>query len=129
MKIVAVIQRILLGTIFLTSGIKGFVRFGHVPSFGTSIAREYMEVMQATPYGRVLFGVQILCGLMLIARVFVPVALTILAGYIFNIYMFDIFLDPRLSPWPVIVTVLWVFTFVRYRHAFRVLLLPRTPGP
>jgi uncharacterized membrane protein YphA (DoxX/SURF4 family) len=127
MKIVAAIQRITLGLIFLASGINHFVHPGHASSFGTQTAREYMTVMQATPYGHVLYGLEIVCGILLIAGVFVPVALTILAGYIFNIYMFRIFLDPSLSPWPVIVTVLWIFTFVRYRHAFRALLLPRAP--
>ncbi|HXM12516.1 MAG TPA: hypothetical protein VN946_21370 [Terriglobales bacterium] len=102
---------------------------GHASSFGTPTAREYMTVMQATPYGHVLYGLEIVCGILLIAGVFVPVALTILAGYIFNIYMFRIFPDPSLSPWPVIVTVLWIFMFVRYRHAFRALLLPRAPAP
>lgn len=124
MKIIAVIQRMMLGLIFLVSGIDHFVHSGHAPSFGTLLAREYMAVMQATPYGHVLYALEIVCGLVLIAGVFVPVALTILAGYIFNIYMFRVFLDPSLSPWPVIVTVLWIFTFVRYRHAFRALLLP-----
>lgn len=124
MRIIAVIQRIVLGLIFLQSGINGFGRF-HSPAFGTPIAREYMVVMQATPYGHVLFGLQILCGLTLIAGVFVPVGLTILAGYIFNIYMFRIFLDPTLNPMPVmVVTVLWIFTFVGYRHAFWVFFLP-----
>jgi uncharacterized membrane protein YphA (DoxX/SURF4 family) len=123
MKVIAVVQRIMPGVIFLGSGINGFVRF-HSPGFATPIAREYMAVMQATPYGHVLFGLQILCGLMLIAGVFVPVALTILAGYIFNIYMFGIFLDPMLNPMPVIaVTVLWILTFVRTRHAFRAFFL------
>jgi hypothetical protein len=55
MNIIVAIQRIMLGLIFLESGINGFVRF-HSPSFGTPIAREYMAVMQATPYGHVLFG-------------------------------------------------------------------------
>jgi uncharacterized membrane protein YphA (DoxX/SURF4 family) len=127
MKIVAGIQRIMLGLIFLASGINHFVHPGHASSFGTQTAREYMTVMQATPYGHVLYGLEIVCSVLLIAGVFVPVALTILAGYIFNIYMFRIFLDPSLSPWPAIVTVLWILTFVRYRHAFRALLLPRAP--
>jgi hypothetical protein len=34
MKIIAIIQRVLLGAIFLISGINGFVRFSPVPSFG-----------------------------------------------------------------------------------------------
>ncbi len=62
----------------------GFFRFSHAAAFDTAIAREYMAVMQATPYAHILFGLQMACGLLLIANVFVPAALTILAGYLFN---------------------------------------------
>jgi uncharacterized membrane protein YphA (DoxX/SURF4 family) len=127
MKTVALVQRILLGTIFLVHGLAGFLP-GHAPSFGTEIAREYMKVMQATPYAHVLFGLQALCGLLLIAGVFVPLALTILAGYLFNIYMFHLFLDPSRSLSTVVVTVLWILTFVRYREAFRMFFRLRSPA-
>jgi uncharacterized membrane protein YphA (DoxX/SURF4 family) len=97
MKIVARAQRISLGLIFVVYGMNGLVRFGHTPSFNTSAAREFMAVMQATPYAHVLFGLQVVCGVLLIADVFVPLALTVLAGYLFNIYMFHIFMDPSRS--------------------------------
>jgi hypothetical protein len=67
--------------------------------------------------------------LLLLARVFVPIALTILAGYLFNIYMFHIFLDRTFSPLALAVTVLWMLTFLRNRAAFQMLLLPRPPEP
>jgi uncharacterized membrane protein YphA (DoxX/SURF4 family) len=122
MKIVAVVQRVTLGAIFVVYGLNGLVR---APSFDTTIAREYMTVMRATPYAHVLFALQITCGLLLIAGIYVPIALTILAGYIFNIYMFHIFLDPSFSTSTVMVTVLWGLMFARYWDAFRALFRPQ----
>jgi hypothetical protein len=55
MKIVANVQRILLGLIFVVYGMNGLVRFGHAPSVDTAAAREFMAVMQTTPYAHVLF--------------------------------------------------------------------------
>jgi hypothetical protein len=66
----------LLGLISLLSGTNGFVRFGRAPSFETAVARDYLAVMPATPYGHILFGLQILWGLLVIADLFVPLALT-----------------------------------------------------
>jgi putative oxidoreductase len=104
------------------------VRFGRAPSFATAVARDYMAVMQATPYGHILFGLQILCGLLVIADLFVLLALTILAAYIFNIYMFHIFFERGQLALVVVLTALWICVFLRYRDAFRPLLLPRTPA-
>ena len=38
--------------LFLVYGLNGFFRFGHSAPFETAIAREYMGVMLATPYGQ-----------------------------------------------------------------------------
>jgi hypothetical protein len=125
--VVAHIQRSLLGLIFLFNGLNGFVHFRQALPFQTPIAREFMAVMQATPYGQVLFVLQILCGILLLSRLFVPFALTVIAAYLFNIYMFHLFLDHTFSPLALVVTVLWAFTYARNRAAFRLILLPKLP--
>jgi putative oxidoreductase len=125
MKVLAHVQRSLLGLIFVVTGLNGFLRFLHQPPFTAAAARELMMVMQATPYGHVLFGLEIVCGFLLLARLFVPIALTILAGYLFNIYMFHIFLDHTFNPLALFASVLWVLTFLRNRDAFRTILRPR----
>ncbi len=129
MGIFAHVQRSLLGLIFMLSGMNGFLHFRPTLTFKTSVARDYMAVMQATPYGHVLFAIQIVCGLLLLMRLFVPFALTVIAAFLFNIYMFHLFLDHTFSPLMLIVTVLWAFTFVRYRAAFQILLLPKLAEP
>jgi putative oxidoreductase len=129
MRVVAHIQRTVLGLIFILTGLNGFFRFLHQPSFQTPAARELMTVMQATPYGHLLFGLQVVCGLLLLTRLFVPIALTILAGYLFNIYLFHLFLDHTFSPLGLLASVLWVLTFLRNRDAFRTILRRRPSKP
>ena len=126
MRIISHLQRSLLGLVFVITGLNGLLHFLHDPSFKTAVARSYMQI-QSTPYGQILFALQIVCGLLLLARVFVPLTLTILAAHLFNIWMFHLFLDHSFSPLALIATALWVFTFLRYRGAFRTLLLPKIP--
>lgn len=129
MRVLAHIQRSLLGLIFILTGLNGFFRFLHEPSFNTPAARELMTVMQVTPYGHVLFGLQVVCGVLLLARLFVPIALTMLAGYLINIYLFHLFLDRTFSPLALLASVLWVLTFLRNRDVFRMILRPRPSKP
>ena len=125
MKFLPHVQRSLLGLIFVVTGLNGFFRFLPQRPFTAAAARELMMVMQATPYGHVLFGLQTVCGFLLLARLFVPLALTILAGYLFNIYMFHMFLDHTFNPLALLASVLWVLTFLRHRDAFHTILRPR----
>ena len=67
-RVVAHIHRSLLGLIFLLNGLNGFVHFRHELTFQTFVARQYMAVMQATPYGHVPFALQMLCGMLLLLR-------------------------------------------------------------
>src|SRR5208282_833884 len=62
-------------------------------------------------------------------RRFLPVALTILAGYLFNMQMFHLFLDHAFSPSALLAGVLWAGTFIRNRDSFRTILRPRPPKP
>ncbi len=125
MKVFSTVCRILLGLVFVLSGLNGFVRFGHAPAFSTALAREYMVLMLATPYGHILFGIQLICGVLLLADLFVPAVLVVLAAYLFNIYMFHIFLEPGKLALVLLLTVLWVGLFFRYREAFHPLLRAR----
>lgn len=72
MTVLAHSQWSLPGLIFGVTGPNGFFRFRHQPPFTDAAARELMMVMQATPNGHVLFGLQIVCGFLLLARLFAP---------------------------------------------------------
>ena len=121
MKVLAHIQRSLPGLIFVVTGLNGFFRFLDHPPFTAAAARELIMLKQATPYGHMLSALQIVCGFLLLARLFVPIAPTILAGYLFNIFMFQ----HTFNPLALFASVLWVRTFLRNRDAFRTILHPR----
>jgi hypothetical protein len=62
---------------------------------------------------------------MLLANRYVPLALTLLAGVIFNILVYHITIMPIGLPIAVIVTLLWVIVASQFRSSFVPLLRPR----
>jgi len=69
----------------------------------------------------VVFALQLVCGLMLLANRYVPLALTILGPIIFNIILFHVFMEPSGLPLAALVTVLWAVLAYRARSVFAVL--------
>ena len=47
MKILSILCRVVLGLVFVLSGLNGFIRFGHAPVFSTALGRDYMALMLA----------------------------------------------------------------------------------
>src|SRR5205807_1205327 len=66
----------------------------------------------------VIFLLQIVPAVLLLANRYVPLALTILGAVIVNILCFHIFMAPAGLPLAVVVTVLWFFTTWSVRSAF-----------
>ena len=77
MKIAALISRLLLGLIFLVFGLNGFLNFIPMPP-PTGVAGQFFGAIFASRYWVVIFGIQILGGLLLLINRFVPLALTLL---------------------------------------------------
>ncbi|MBS4202193.1 hypothetical protein KHA93_21520 [Bacillus sp. FJAT-49732] len=115
------VSELLLGLIFLCAGLNGYiVLFGFNPLFPTSpkamefLGTGYLLAMEKTP--------EIVCGILLIIRRLVPLALTILAPIIINILAFHIFVDHALLPLALILFLLEVILIWRYRKSFMGLL-------
>ena len=66
----------------------------------------------------VIFILQIVPAILLLANRHVPLALTILGAIIFNILCFHIFMAPAGLPLALVVTVLWFPTASSVRSAF-----------
>src|SRR5246127_1257761 len=115
--IVWTIARYLLGLIFLTFGLNGFLHFIPLPP-STGIAGQFLGAIFVSRLYVVLFLLQIVPALLLLANRYVPLALTILAPIIFNILCIHIFMAPAGLPLAVVVTVLWFLTTWRVRSAF-----------
>ena len=115
------IAEILLGIIFLGAGLNGYiVLFGFEAIAPTSPAA--MEFLGDGYLLAMEKGVEIIAGILLIIRRFVPLVLVVLAGIILNIVAFHIFVDPDLLPLAILLVLLEGILAWFYRDSFKGLL-------
>ncbi len=104
MKKVTLIARLLLGLVFFASGIAFF--FTTPPPLEGAMA-DFFKGMSATGYFFYLLkGTEIVCGLMLLANRFVPLALVALAPVVLNIFLVHAFMQPQGLPLAIIIGLL-----------------------
>ena len=118
MNILTIIVRILLGLMFVVFGANAFLNFIPMPPIPQNLAGDFTRVFIASGYAKVIGGMQLLSGLMLLSGKFVPLGLTILAAIIFNILTFHILMAPEGFAPGVVVTIMELFLLWRYRDAF-----------
>ncbi|GIO25458.1 hypothetical protein [Ornithinibacillus bavariensis] len=119
------IAEILLGLIFLGAGLNGYVvLFGFEPFAPTSPAATeflgdgYLLAMEK--------GVEIIAGVLLLIRRFVPLVLIVLASLIVNIIAFQLFVDIDLLWLAIVVAVLEGVLLWCYRRSYKGLLVSKT---
>src|SRR6202023_4322525 len=115
MKTVSLIARFLLGLIFLVFGLNGFLHFIPMPP-PTGVAGTFFGAIFASHYWVVIFGVQILGGLLLLANRFVPLALVLLGPVIVNIFFFHALMAPAGLPLALVVVLLWAIVAIRNKQ-------------
>jgi uncharacterized membrane protein YphA (DoxX/SURF4 family) len=124
-KTATLIARILLGLVFVIFGSNFFLNFIPMPPPPPGLAGDYFKVFAASGYMYVVGAMQLLSGLLLLIGRFVPLALTILAAMIFNIWTFHILMNPQgLFPMAILVMVLELFLVWSYRDRFAGILRP-----
>ena len=125
MKTATIIARILLGLMFVIFGSNFFLNFIPMPPPPPGLAGDYFKVFAASGYMYVVGAMQLLSGFLLLIGRFVPLALTILAAMIFNIWTFHILMNPQgLFPMAILVMVLELFLVWSYRDRFAGILRP-----
>jgi putative oxidoreductase len=117
MKVASTISRYLLGLVFLTFGLNGFLNFIHMPP-PTGVAAQFFGALFVSRLYVVIFALQILPAVLLLANRYVPLALTILAAVIVNILSFHILMAPAGLPLALFVSILWLLVFIDHRQAF-----------
>jgi putative oxidoreductase len=117
MRMVSTIARYLLGLIFLTFGLNGFLHFIPLPP-PTGVAGQFLGAIFISRLYVVLFLLQIVPALLLLANRYVPLALTILGAIVFNILCIHIFMAPAGLPLALLVTILWFLTAWGVRSSF-----------
>jgi uncharacterized membrane protein YphA (DoxX/SURF4 family) len=116
MKIASIIARYLLGLIFLVFGLNGFLHFIPMPPPKGALAAQFGGAIFASHYWIVIFGVQVIGGVLLLVNQFVPLALAILGPVIVNIFFFHALMAPEGLPLAIVVVVLWSLLAVRYKQ-------------
>jgi len=107
MNKVSLIVRVLMGFVFVGSGIAFFLT---TPPAMEGPMGEFFQGMMATQYFFYLLKVtEIVCGLMLISGMFVPLALVILAPVVLNIFLVHAFMAPEGLPVALVLGVFQVY--------------------
>jgi peptidoglycan biosynthesis protein MviN/MurJ (putative lipid II flippase) len=88
-----------------------------------------MTAMAMSHYFVLVFLVQVLGGVLLLANRYVPLALTVLAPVIVNILNFHVLMNPSGIGPGLLATVLWIVVFVSVRSAFRGILQAKVAPP
>ena len=100
--------RLLLGLIFVGSGIAFFMV--PPPPMPEGPVADFFKGMMATQYFFYLLkGTEIVAGLLLLAGMFVPLALVVLAPIVLNIFLVHLFLMPEGLVMAVILGVLEIY--------------------
>jgi putative oxidoreductase len=108
MKFVFVAARLLLGLIFFVLGLNGFLFFIPAPAHIPSTAGAFSGAMLTSHYMWFTTGVQVICGIMLLANQYVPLALVVLGAVLSNILVFHITMWPSNLPLALFTTAIWV---------------------
>ena len=117
MKTISAIARYPMGAIFLVFGLNGFLHFIPLPP-PSGVAGQFMGALFVSHYMTLIFGLQVIAAVLLLASRYVPLALAVLAPVIVNILCFHALMAPSGLPLALVVAVLWVLTFVDVRSAF-----------
>jgi hypothetical protein len=125
MKIAATIARYLLGLIFFVFGLNGFLHFIPLPPPAGAAAGQFMGALFVSHFLIIVFLLELIPALLLLVNRYVPLALTLLAPVIVNIFLFHSLMDPGGLPLAVIVIILWILVAYSVRSAFSGILQQR----
>ena len=84
----------------------------------TGLAGQFLMALFQSHYVWFICAVQIVEGVLLLVNRYVPLALTLLGPIIVNIILYHLLLNPAVAQLAVVVTILWLFLFYRYRQNF-----------
>lgn len=120
--------RLLLGGMFLFSGLNGFFHFVQMGN-PDGAAGAMMGGLAASGYFMpLLFGTQTVTAVMLLSGRLVPLALTMLAPIMVNIFAFHVFVVPEGLVMATVLGLMQLYLAYAYRDAFAGLLrLKSTP--
>ncbi|MEZ5814293.1 MAG: hypothetical protein R3E13_06170 [Alphaproteobacteria bacterium] len=124
MKTADLIITALFGLFWLTFGLNNFFHVFPIPEPSQEGAA-FMQALENTGYALlIVYGTQIITGLLLLVRLFVPLALLFLAPVIANILLYDLFSNPSGVVIGGVIAALYAFLLLRHRQVFMIFLKP-----
>jgi putative oxidoreductase len=125
MKIASLIARLLMGLIFLVFGLNGFLHFIKAP-MPEGIAGQYVGALFVSKYYVVIFGVQVISGVLFLVGRFVPLALVLIGPVIVNILCFHALMGAPGLPLAIVVALLWAIVAIRNKQHLAGIFVQRT---
>jgi len=120
---VYLVSRVLLGAMFVLFGVNGFVMFMPSPPAIPQEAMTFFGMIMTTHFSYLVFGAQLIAGLLVLFNRYMPLAIVTLAAVLANIWAFHITMYPAgIFPMPIIATVLWFTVAWSIRSSFAPLL-------
>ena len=125
MKIASLIARLLLGLVFAVFGLNGFLHFIKAP-MPTGIAGQFVGAIFASGFWVVVFGIQVIGGVLFLVNRFVPLALVLIGPMIVNILCFHGLMGAPGLPLAIVVAVLWAIVAIRNKQHLAGIFVQRT---
>jgi len=117
MNIVSTVARILLGLTFTLFGLNGFLHFIPTPPV-TGFVEQFMTVLFQSNFYVLIFGVQLICGILLLLDQYVPLVIVVLGAVFANILTFHATMNPQGFPTALVGLILWILTAWPIRAQF-----------
>jgi hypothetical protein len=127
MKIAALIARILLGLVFLVFGMNGFLNFIPMGPMPSGLAGQFAGALFQSHYVYIVSALQVVGGALLLVNRYVPLAMVLLGPVIVNIFLFHLLMERTGLPLAIVLVILWLILFVRYRQSFSGIFVQRAP--
>ena len=119
------IMRTLVGLLFVFGAVAYFFNLVTPPPMEGAI-KTFNEGLGASGYFFTLLKItELVCGILLLSGRFVPLALVILSPVVINIFMVHLLLDRSGIPVAIFLVAAFIFLAYYYRKAFAPLLTPK----
>jgi len=116
------VARVILGLIFVVFGLNGFLGFLPMPPLPEE-AGKLMGAFAAAGYMfPMIKGLEVIVGILLLANLFVPLALILLAPITVNILLFHGVLAPAGMALPLVILVLHLFLAYAHKESYETVL-------
>lgn len=116
MAIITTIARIALGLLFTAAGAMAFFISNPPPQPG--LAGAFNDIFVHSHWALFVGAAQLAAGMLLLVNRCVPLALIMLAGFLYNSFAFHITMAQSALLAPIIVLALWSIVALKYRPLF-----------